>query len=220
MCWVTISFGSSAGRSDNIAGITYGYIRVSTKEQNEDRQVIAMREVGVPDRNIYRDKQSGKDFDRPQYKKLLRKMKKDDLLYIKSIDRLGRNYTEILEQWRFLIKEKCIDIVVLDMPLLDTRRGKDLLGTFLSDIVLQVLSFVAENERTNIRQRQAEGIAAAKAKGIRFGRPPKPLPENFHSAYQQWKSGEITGTAAAKECGMPLATFRYRAEIYENAKLL
>ncbi|MGI6028644.1 MAG: recombinase family protein [Candidatus Heteroscillospira sp.] len=214
------SFGSNAGRADNIAGITYGYIRVSTKEQNEDRQVIAMREVGVPDRNIYRDKQSGKDFDRPQYKKLLRKMKKDDLLYIKSIDRLGRNYTEILEQWRFLIKEKCIDIVVLDMPLLDTRRGKDLLGTFLSDIVLQVLSFVAENERTNIRQRQAEGIAAAKAKGIRFGRPPKPLPENFHSAYQRWKSGEITGTAAAKECGMPLATFRYRAEIYENAKLL
>jgi DNA invertase Pin-like site-specific DNA recombinase len=220
MCWGMTSFGSNAGRADNIAGITYGYIRVSTKEQNEDRQVIAMREVGVPDRNIYRDKQSGKDFDRPQYKKLLRKMKKDDLLYIKSIDRLGRNYTEILEQWRFLIKEKCIDIVVLDMPLLDTRRGKDLLGTFLSDIVLQVLSFVAENERTNIRQRQAEGIAAAKAKGIRFGRPPKPLPENFHSAYQRWKSGEITGTAAAKECGMPLATFRYRAEIYENAKLL
>ena len=147
-------------------------------------------------------------------------MKKDDLLYIKSIDRLGRNYTEILEQWRFLIKEKDIDIVVLDMPLLDTRQGKDLLGTFLSDIVLQVLSFVAENERTNIRQRQAEGIAAAKEKGIRFGRPPKPLPEDFYSAYQRWKCGEITGTAAAKECGMPLATFRYQAEIYEKAKLL
>ena len=220
MCWATTLLGSNGRRANNIAGITYGYIRVSTKEQNEDRQVIAMREVGVPDRNIYKDKQSGKDFDRPQYKKLLRKMKKDDLLYIKSIDRLGRNYTEILEQWRFLTKERGIDIVVLDMPLLDTRRGKDLLGTFLSDIVLQVLSFVAENERTNIRQRQAEGIAAAKAKGIRFGRPPKPLPENFHSAYQRWKSGEITGTVAAKECGMPLATFRYRAEIYENAKLL
>ena len=157
-----------------------------------------MREVGVPDRNIYKDKQSGKDFDRPQYKKLLRKIKKDDLLYIKSIDRLGRNYTEILEQWRFLTKEKGIDIVVLDMPLLDTRRGKDLLGTFLSDIVLQVLSFVAENERTNIRQRQAEGIAAAKARGIRFGRPPKPLPDGFHQAYQQWKSGALTGTAAAR----------------------
>ena len=146
-----------------------------------------------------------------------RKLKKDDLLYIKSIDRLGRNYEEILQQWRILTKEKGVDIVVLDMSLLDTRRGKDLMGTFLSDIVLQVLSFVAENERTNIRQRQAEGIAAAKAKGIRFGRPPKPLPENFHSVYQRWKSGEITGTAAAKQCGMPLATFRYRAKNYENA---
>ena len=166
------------------------------------------------------DKQSGKDFDRPQYKKLVKKLKPDDLLYIKSIDRLGRNYDEILEQWRILTKEKRIDIVVLDMPLLDTRRGKDLMGTFLSDIVLQVLSFVAENERTNIRSRQAEGIAAAKARGVRFGRPPKPLPENYHSAYQRWKSGTITGTAAAKECGMPLSTFRYQAEIYENARIL
>lgn len=175
-----------------------------------------MQELAVPEKNIYMDKQSGKDFDRPQYKRLLRKMKKDDLLYIKSIDRLGRNYGEILEQWRILTKEKGIDIVVLDMPLLDTRRGKDLMGTFLSDIVLQVLSFVAENERTNIRQRQAEGIAAAKARGVRFGRPPKPLPAGFHSAYQNWKAGKITGTAAAKECGMPLSTFRYRAEIYEK----
>ena len=198
----------------------YGYIRVSSRDQNEDRQLIALKEVGVPEKNIYLDKQSGKDFNRPQYKKLLRKMKKDDLVYIKSIDRLGRNYEEILQQWRVLTKEKGIDIVVLDMPLLDTRRGKDLMGTFLSDIVLQVLSFVAENERTNIRQRQAEGIAAAKAKGVRFGRPPRPLPENFHSCYQRWKQGEITGTAAARECGMPLATFRYRAEIYENAKML
>lgn len=192
----------------------YGYIRVSTKEQNEVRQVIALREVGVSEKNIYMDKQSGKDFNRPQYKKLLRKMKKDDLLYIKSIDRLGRNYAEILEQWRMLTKDKGIDIVVLDMPLLDTRRGKDLMGTFLSDIVLQVLSFVSENERTNIRQRQAEGIAAAKAKGIRFGRAPKPLPDGFHDAYQRWKRDEITGTAAARDCGMPLSTFRYRAEIY------
>ena len=198
----------------------YGYIRVSSRDQNEDRQLIALKEVGVPEKNIYLDKQSGKDFNRPQYKKLLRKMKKDDLLYIKSIDRLGRNYEEILQQWRVLTKEKGIDIVVLDMPLLDTRRGKDLMGTFLSDIVLQVLSFVAENERTNIKQRQAEGIAAAKAKGVRFGRPPRPLPENFHSCYQRWKQGEITGTAAAKECGMPLSTFRYRAEVYENARLL
>lgn len=198
---------------------TYGYIRVSTREQNEDRQVIALHEVGVPEKNIYMDKQSGKDFNRPQYKKLLRKMKKDDLLCIKSIDRLGRNYEEILAQWRILTKDKGIDIMVLDMPLLDTRRGKDLMGTFLSDIVLQVLSFVAENERVNIRQRQAEGIAAAKAKGVRFGRAPKPLPPNFHTVYQRWKHGEITGTAAAKECGMPLSTFRYRAKIYQNAKL-
>ena len=197
----------------------YGYIRVSTKEQNEVRQVIALREVGVSEKNIYMDKQSGKDFNRPQYKKLLRKMKKDDLLYIKSIDRLGRNYAEILEQWRMLTKDKGIDIVVLDMPLLDTRRGKDLMGTFLSDIVLQVLSFVSENERTNIRQRQAEGIAAAKAKGVRFGRAPRPLPNKFHEAYQRWEKGEITGTAAARECGMPLSTFRYRAEIYKNTTL-
>ena len=198
----------------------YGYVRVSTKEQNEDRQMIALRDVAVPERNIYVDKQSGKDFERPQYKKLLRKMKKDDLLYIKSIDRLGRNYNEIQDQWRILTKDKGVDIVVLDMPLLDTRRGKDLMGTFLSDIVLQVLSFAAENERMNIRQRQAEGIAAAKAKGVRFGRIPRPLPENFHAVYQRWKHGEITGTAAAKECGMPLSTFRYRAEIYEKAGLL
>ena len=199
-------------------GRIYGYIRVSTREQNEDRQWIALREVGVPEKNILLDKQSGKDFLRPQYRRLVRKLKKDDLLYIKSIDRLGRNYGEILEQWRLLTKEKGVDIVVLDMPLLDTRRGKDLMGTFLSDIVLQVLSFVAENERVNIRQRQAEGIAAAKARGIRFGRPPKPLPENFHSVYQRWKAKKITGTAAAKECGMPLSTFRYRAEIYEKPR--
>ena len=179
----------------------------------------AWREVGVTKTAIYMDKQSGKDFKRPQYKKLVRKLKKDDLLYIKSIDRLGRNYGEILEQWRILTKAKGVDIVVLDMPLLDTRRGKDLMGTFPSDIVLQVLSFVAENERTNIRQRQAEGIAAAKARGIRFGRPPRPLPENFHENYQQWKNSEITGTAAAKACGMPLTTFRDRAAIYEKAKL-
>lgn len=199
---------------------TYGYIRVSTREQNEDRQLIALREMSVPEKNIFMDKQSGKDFDRPAYKRLLRKLKKDDLLYIKSIDRLGRNYLEIQEQWRAITKDKGVDIVVLDMPLLDTRRGKDLVGTFLADIVLQVLSFVAENERTNIRQRQAEGIAAAKARGVRFGRPPKPLPEGFHSAYQRWKARKITGTAAAQECGMPLSTFRYRAEIYEKSAIL
>lgn len=197
----------------------YGYIRVSSRDQNEDRQLIAMREIDVPEKNIYTDKQSGKDFERPQYKKLVRKLKRDDLLYIKSIDRLGRNYEEIQNQWRLLTKEKGVDICVIDMPLLDTRRGKDLVGTFLSDIVLQVLSFVAENERVNIRQRQAEGIAAAKARGVRFGRPPRPLPENYHSAYQRWKAGKITGTAAARECGMPLSTFRYRAAIYEKSTL-
>ena len=174
----------------------YGYIRVSTRDQNEDRQLIALRELKIPEKNIFMDKQSGKDFNRPQYKRLVRKLKKDDLLYIKSIDRLGRNYAEILEQWRLLTQTKG------------------------ADIVLQVLSFVAENERTNIRQRQAEGIAAAKSKGVRFGRPPSPLPENFHSVYQKWRSGKMTGTDAAKACGMPLSTFRYRAKIYEKATFL
>lgn len=198
----------------------YGYIRVSSYDQNEDRQLIAMRKMEIPARNLYVDKQSGKDFKRPQYQKLLRRLKANDLLFIKSIDRLGRNYTEILEQWRYLTKIKKIDIVVLDMPLLDTRIGKDLMGTFLSDIVLQVLSFVAENERINIRQRQAEGIAAAKAKGIRFGRPPKPLPDGFHAAYQKWKAGKITCISAAKECNMPLTSFRYRASQYEKGVIL
>lgn len=198
----------------------YGYVRVSSKDQNEDRQMIALREVGVAEKNIFVDKQSGKDFNRPKYKRLLKRLKTDDLLYIKSIDRLGRSYEEIQNQWRILTKDKKVDIVVLDMPLLDTRRGKDLVGTFLSDIVLQVLSFVAENERSNIRQRQAEGIAAAKARGVRFGRPPATLPENFHQVYQLWKSGKITGLEAARMCDMPMSTFRYRAEIYENAKIL
>ena len=199
-------------------GNIYGYIRVSSRDQNEERQRIALREMKVPEQNFFIDKQSGKNFERPKYKKLVRKMKKDDLLYIKSIDRLGRNYKEILEQWRILTKKKEIDIVVLDMPLLDTRRGKDLMGTFLSDIVLQVLSFVAENERSNIRQRQAEGIAAAKARGVQFGRPRKPLPENFYEIYCQWKNGELTGLEAARRCDMPMSTFRYRARIYETTE--
>lgn len=185
---------------------TYGYVRVSSKDQNEDRQLIALQGL-VPDTNIYVDKQSGKDFNRPQYRRLLRKLKRDDLLYIKSIDRLGRNYEEIQTQWRVLTKEKGVDIVVLDMPLLDTRRGKDLLGTFLADIVLQVLSFVAENERENIKQRQAEGIAAAKAKGVKFGRPPMPLPDNFHTVCQDWRDKKITLRQAAQACGMPEGTF-------------
>ena len=197
-------------------GNVYGYIRVSSRGQNEDRQLIALKEVGISEKNIYLDKQSGKDFNRPKYKRLLRKLKKDDLLYIKSIDRLGRNYEEILEQWRVLTKEKGIDIVVLDMPLLDTRRGKDLMGTFLSDIVLQVLSFVAENERRNIRQRQAEGIAAAKAKGIRFGRPPLPLPDNFYEVHKDWGAKKITLKQAANACNMPVGTFYGKARKFEN----
>ena len=194
----------------------YGYIRVSTKEQNEDRQIIAMKAVNVPPENIFMDKQSGKDFNRPNYKKLLRKLRRDDVLYIKSIDRLGRNYEEIQQQWRLITKEKGVDICIIDMPLLDTRRGKDLVGTFLSDIVLQVLSFVAENERSSIRQRQAEGIAAAKARGVKFGRPSDPLPESFLSIYRDWADDKISGTAAAKACGMPLSTFRYKAEIFKK----
>lgn len=189
---------------------TYGYVRVSTKEQNEDRQLIALQGL-VPETNIYLDKQSGKDFQRPAYRKLLRKLKKGDLLYIKSIDRLGRNYEEIQNQWRELTKEKGVDICVLDMPLLDTRRGKDLLGTFLADIVLQVLSFVAENERENIKQRQAEGIAAAKAKGVRFGRPPMPLPDNFRKVCRDWQDKKITLRQAAEACGMPVGTFYSKA---------
>lgn len=160
-------------------GNLYGYVRVSTRDQNEDRQLIALWELQIPEKNIFLDKQSGKDFERPQYRKMVRRVKKDDLLYIKSIDRLGRNYAEILEQWRILTKGKGIDIVVLDMPLLDTRRGKDLMGTFLSDIVLQVLSFVAENERTNIKQRQAEGIAAAKKEGCSLWKTTKPIAREF-----------------------------------------
>ena len=194
----------------------YGYIRVSSRDQNEDRQLIAFHELSIPNTNIYMDKQSGCNFDRPAYRKMIRRIKKDDLLYIKSIDRLGRNYNEILKQWQIITKEKEADIIVLDMPLLDTRRGKDLLGTFLSDIVLQILSFVAENERENIRQRQAEGITDAKARGVQFGRPPKPLPENFRANYQLWKEGILTGRAAAKACNMPLSTFRYRAGAYQN----
>ena len=163
-------------------GSIYAYVRVSTLQQNEDRQVIAMSEVQVPEKNIYVEKQSGKDFNRPMYRKLLKRLKANDVLYVKSIDRLGRNYDEVLEQWRVLTKQKGVDIVVLDMPLLDTRRGKDLLGTLIADLVLSLLSYVSENERCAIRQRQKEGIEAARLKGVRFGRPQKVLPENFEAA--------------------------------------
>ena len=195
----------------------FAYIRVSSRDQNEDRQLLAIEGLHIPQKNIYIDHQSGKDFDRPAYKRMVRRMKKDDLLYIKSIDRLGRNYEEIQNQWRFLTKDKGIDIVVLDMPLLDTRRGKDLVGTFLSDVVLQVLSFVAENERSNIKQRQAEGIAAARLRGVKFGRPPQPLPENFHSVYQQWRKGDLTVSSASEACNMSRTTFHRRAKQYEKS---
>lgn len=194
----------------------YGYVRVSTKEQHEDRQVKALLDLQIPTSKIYIDKISGENFERPQYKKLLKKIKENDLLYVKSIDRLGRNYDEILEQWRILTKEKRVDIVVLDIPLLDTRKGKDLMGTFLSDIVLQILSFVAENERNSIKIRQAEGIAIAKAKGVRFGRPIKQVPDNFHEMCKKWKLKEITCTEAAKKCNMPVSTFAYKAKRYFN----
>ncbi len=195
----------------------YGYVRLSTREQNEQRQMIAMKEYGVEEARIYTDKQSGKDFARKNYKRLLRRLKSGDTLVIKSIDRLGRNYEEILEQWRCITKEKQAAIVVLDMPLLDTRQTRDLTGTLIADLVLQLLSYVAQTERESIRQRQAEGIAAAKARGVRFGRAPKPLPENFRTVCRRWESGEITGTTAARECGMPLSTFRYRVAHYADS---
>ena len=166
--------------------MTYGYIRVSSLDQNEARQRVALLEQGVAENHLYLDKQSGKNFDRPRYQRLLQRLRPGDLLYILSIDRLGRNYREIQEQWRLLTQEKGVDICVLDMPLLDTRNGRDLMGTFIADLVLQILSFVAQSERENIRRRQAEGIAAAKARGVRFGRPPLPLPENFYQARQGW----------------------------------
>lgn len=198
----------------------YGYVRVSSKDQNEDRQLIAMRELQVPLNNIYVDKQSGKDFERPQYKRMIRKIKPNDVVFIKSIDRLGRNYSEIQEQWKLITKDKKVDIYVIDMPILDTRREKNLLGTFISDLVLALLSYVAENERIMIRQRQAEGIAAAKVRGVRFGRPSKPVPENFYEVFNRWKMKEITVTEAANECGMPRSTFFSKAQLYKKSIIM
>lgn len=192
----------------------YGYIRVSSTDQNEDRQRIAMEAKDVPRKNVYIDKQSGKDFERPQYKRLVRRLKQGDLLYVLSIDRLGRNYKDVQEQWRVLTKEKGADICVIDMPLLDTRTAKDLMGTFIADLVLQILSFVAENERANIKKRQEQGIAAAKARGVRFGRPEKPVPGNFVEIVRQWDKRVITTSEAMRLCDMSRATF-YR-KIREN----
>lgn len=193
----------------------YGYMRVSSREQNEDRQRIALLEMGVPEKNIFMDKLSGKNFERPQYKKLMKKLDGNSVLFVKSIDRLGRNYKDLNEQWRIITKEKGADIVVIDMPLLDTRREKNLLGTLISDIVLVLLSYVAENERMNIKQRQAEGIAA-KARGVKFGRPPLRLPDNFHQVHKEWREGKISVTQAAKACGLPQSTFFCKARKYEE----
>ena len=195
-----------------MTGNIFGYVRVSSVEQNEDRQLIALENVGVAKRNIFIDKQSGKNFERPKYKRLVKKLKPGDLLCIQSIDRLGRNYIEIQEQWRFLTKDKGVDIVVLDMPLLDTRSGKDLLGTFIADLVLQILSFVAQTEREHIRERQAQGIAAAKDRGVKFGRPAKELPPNFYSVLEKWQRQELSGREAARECNMPATTFLKKAK--------
>ena len=196
----------------------YGYVRVSSTDQNEDRQMLEMQRLKIKKKNIYIDKQSGKDFNRPSYQRLLGKLKKGDLLYVKSIDRLGRNYKEIQDQWRVLTKEMEVDVVVIDMPLLDTRVYKDLMGTFIADLVLQVLSFVAENERVNIRKRQEEGIKAAKLKGVMFGRPMIKVPDNFGSLVKQWERGHIRAEDVAKECDMSIATLYRRLREYRLTK--
>ena len=196
----------------------YGYVRVSSTDQNEDRQMLEMQRLKIKKKNIYIDKQSGKDFNRPSYQRLLGKLKKGDLLYVKSIDRLGRNYKEIQDQWRALTKEMEVDVVVIDMPLLDTRVYKDLMGTFIADLVLHVLSFVAENERVNIRKRQEEGIKAAKLKGVMFGRPMIKVPDNFGSLVKQWERGHIRAEDVAKECDMSIATFYRRLREYRLTK--
>ena len=190
-----------------MANTIYGYVRVSTKDQNEARQMIAMQEFGITEKHIFLDKQSGKDFNRPKYQKLIRKLKKGDTLVIKSIDRLGRNYDEIIEQWRIITKEKEAAIVVLDMPLLDTRQGRDLTGTLIADIVLQLLSYVAQTEREFIKRRQAEGIAAAKAKGVKFGAQPMVRPLNYPEKLAQWQRGEISAREAARQIGVTHKTF-------------
>ena len=185
----------------------YGYVRVSAKDQNIQRQLIAMQEAGLSEKQIFVDKQSGKDFERPEYQRLLRKLRRDDVLIVKSIDRLGRNYDEILEQWRLITKEKEAAIVVLDMPLLDTRKNRDLTGTLIADIVLQLLSYVAQTEREFIRQRQAEGIAAAKERGVQFGRRPKPIREDFSAVLEEFRTGQLTSRQAAASMGVSPSTF-------------
>ena len=196
----------------------YGYVRVSSADQNEDRQTVAMSGLKIPAAGIFTDKISGKDFERPAYKALVRKLRPGDLLYIKSIDRLGRNYDEIQNQWRVLTKERGADIAVIDMPLLDTRNGKDLMGTFIADLVLQILSFVAHSERDNIRKRQAEGIAAAKARGVKFGRPVKKPPENFGELIRRWERGKLTVAEILNQTGLKEATFYNRLREHRALK--
>lgn len=197
---------------------TFGYARVSTMDQNADRQVIALREKAVAAERIYIDSKSGKDFNRPQYQAMMRSMQAGDLLYVLSIDRLGRNYEEVQEQWRFLTKELRVDICVIDMPLLDTRSGKDLMGTFIADLVLQILSFMAQSERDSIKKRQAEGIAAAKARGVRLGRPQIPMPGQFEQIVAAWKAGSITLDEALRRSGLSASTFYRRRKALENQK--
>lgn len=201
-----------------MAGNVYGYVRVSSADQHEDRQLAALREKAVPAKNIYVDKQSGKDFDRPQYRRLTRRLRAGDLIYIPSIDRLGRNYAEIQRQWRFLTQEIGVDICVMDMPLLDTRNGKDLLGAFIADLVLQILSFVAQSERESIRRRQLEGITAAKARGVRFGRPRIPLPADFEAIVQAWEDKQISFQQVLNRCSMGKATFYRRLQEYRRLR--
>jgi DNA invertase Pin-like site-specific DNA recombinase len=214
--WTSKNMSAMKGDDDRLA--TYGYVRVSSVDQNEDRQIIAMNELNIPQAQIFTDKLSGKDFNRPAYKSLVKKLRLGDLLYIKSIDRLGRNYDDIQDQWRILTKERGVDIAVIDIPILDTRNGKDLVGTFLSDVVLQLLSFVAQNERDTIRKRQAEGIAAARVRGVRFGRPIKKPPENFAALVKLWEHGKLPIAQVLEQTGLKQATFYNRLREFRKDK--
>lgn len=199
--------------------MVYGYVRVSSADQNEDRQTLAMSELGIPAKQIFMDKRSGKDFERPSYKALMKKLRPGDLLYVKSIDRLGRSYDEIQKQWRVITKERGADVAILDMPLLDTRKGGDLMGTFIADLVLQILSFVAQNERENIRKRQKEGIAAARARGVRFGRPVKRPPEDFAAVVREWEEGRLKLSEVLNRTGFKEATFYNRLREHRAGKV-
>lgn len=215
LIWADVAHDKAEGGS---VMAKYGYVRVSTKEQCEDRQIMAMAEAAIPAERVYMDKQSGKDFERPQYKRMIRKLCPGDVVYVKSIDRLGRSYEEIQQQWRILTREIGVDICVMDMPLLDTRKGKDLMGTFIADLVLQILSFVAQNEREIIRKRQAEGIAAARSRGVAFGRPAIPLPEGFEAIVRRWEEKQISIADVLRLSGLSEATFYRRVREIRQQK--